>query len=99
LFNGADGYPENHLKAFRTGTIKIINNSSQITFSNLPKGDYAFSWFHDENGNKELDKNFVGYPVESFGASNNAKGTFGPPSFADAKVSVTKNTSITVTVN
>lgn len=98
LFNGAEGFPENHLKALHIGTLKIINNSAQITFSNIPKGDYAFACFHDENENKKLDKNMFGYPLESVGTSNNAKGTFGPPGFADAKITVNKNTSLSVTV-
>ncbi len=98
LFNNAEGFPENPLKAFRIGTLKINNKSAQITFSNIPKGDYGFACFHDANENKELDKNMFGYPLESFGTSNNAKGTFGPPSFADAKITVNKNTTLTITV-
>jgi uncharacterized protein (DUF2141 family) len=99
LFNAKEGFPENHLKALRTSAIKIINNSTQITFSNLPKGEYAIACFHDENENKKLDTNMFGYPVESFGASNNAKGTLGPPSFENAKIKIDKNTTHTITVN
>jgi uncharacterized protein (DUF2141 family) len=42
------------------------------------------SAFHDENSNGKMDTNFVGKPREGVGASNNAKGHFGPPKFDDA---------------
>jgi hypothetical protein len=41
--------------------------------------------FRCENSNGKLDTNFVGIPREGVGASNDAKGHFGPPKFdADA---------------
>lgn len=39
---------------------------------------------HDENGNGKLDSNWLGIPSEPVGASNDARGQFGPPSFEDA---------------
>ena len=50
----------------------------------LQPGRYAFSLFHDVNGNGELDTNFIGMPKEPIALSNNAKARFGPPKFADA---------------
>ena len=32
-----------------------------------------------------MDTNFLGYPLEGFGASNNPKFRFGPPSYDDSK--------------
>ena len=34
-------------------------------------GTYAIAVYHDENGNKKLDLNWVGLPSEGFGFSNN----------------------------
>ncbi|MEK8015864.1 MAG: DUF2141 domain-containing protein [Candidatus Parabeggiatoa sp.] len=45
---------------------------------------YAIAAYHDANGNEKLDKNFFGIPKEGYGFSNNARGTFGPPSFEKA---------------
>lgn len=59
-----------------------------FTFKNLPSGQYAVSTFHDMNANKKLDTNFVGKPVEPYGFSRDARGTFGPPSFEDAIVQI-----------
>jgi uncharacterized protein (DUF2141 family) len=50
----------------------------------LPLGEYAFSAFHDMDGNGELDTNFVGMPKEPIAMSNNAVGKFGPPKYEDA---------------
>jgi uncharacterized protein (DUF2141 family) len=50
----------------------------------LPLGEYAFSAFHDQDGDGELDTNFVGMPKEPIATSNNAVGKFGPPKYEDA---------------
>lgn len=56
-----------------------------VAFQDLKPGPYAISVLHDENSNKDMDQNKIGIPKEGFGFSNNAKSTFGPPSFDKAK--------------
>ena len=51
----------------------------------LPFGNYALSIYHDKNDNYELDTNLLGIPKEPYGFSNNARGSFGPPAYADAE--------------
>lgn len=63
----------------KTVTAVIEEKKSTITFLDLSDGSYAFKYFHDENSNKTLDTN-DGFPSEGYGFSNNASGTFGPPS-------------------
>lgn len=68
---------------------KVVNaNGSEVkvVFEDLPAGEYAVSVIHDENGNEKLDTKAMGIPKEGFAFGNNAMGTFGPPSFDDAKV-------------
>lgn len=60
---------------------EIKNNKCSIVISDLKPGKYGFRYFHDENSNSTMDKSMLGIPKEGFGFSNNAKGTFGPPSF------------------
>lgn len=50
----------------------------------LPMGEYAVLAFHDEDGDGELDTNFIGIPSEPIAVSNNAPAKFGPPAYADA---------------
>ena len=54
----------------------------------VPFGRYAVAVIHDEDDDGELDTNFLGMPQERYGFSNDARGTFGPPSFEDASVDV-----------
>ncbi len=64
---------------------KIHGGKALCVFRGISPGVYALSAFHDENSNGKLDTNFLGMPVEDYCASRNARGTFGPPSFDDAK--------------
>jgi len=57
----------------------------EISFPNLPPGNYAISCFHDVNGNGKLDTNLVGIPNEPYGFSNNARPKFRAPTWAEAK--------------
>ena len=68
-------------EAATTSTIEVV-------YENIPAGDYAFVAFQDYDKNNELKTNFIGYPKEPVGFSNNAKIVFGPPSFNDAKVKI-----------
>jgi uncharacterized protein (DUF2141 family) len=58
----------------------------EVLFPGLPPGKYAVSAYADANGNGRLDRNFLGMPSEQYGFSNNARGRFGPPAFAEAAV-------------
>jgi uncharacterized protein (DUF2141 family) len=65
----------------------IHNGTAVCVFKSVPKGVYAISAFHDQNNNGKLDTNFIGLPTEDYCASRDARNTFGPPSFADARFS------------
>ena len=72
--------------------------SLNYTFENLPDGDYAIAVWHDENGNKKLDKKF-GIPKENYGFSKNIFGFFGPPDFEDVSFKVANGKVIKLTIN
>ena len=55
-----------------------------LVLHGLPPGQYAVQTFHDENGNKKVDRNFIGIPREGVGFSNDAPIRMGPPKWADA---------------
>jgi uncharacterized protein (DUF2141 family) len=82
---------ENFMKVSKSIAKEVINikaGKATIEFANLPYGTYAFSYYHDENDNKKMDANFLGIPTEGYGFSNNATGTFGPPSFSASSFSL-----------
>jgi uncharacterized protein (DUF2141 family) len=72
-------------KPVRGERVAAHEGSVRAVFKNIPAGEYAISVFHDANGNGKLDTNFIGMPKEGVGASNDAMGSFGPPSFEKAK--------------
>ena len=66
-------------------SIKVDKNSAAITITDLPKGEYAITMYHDENSDNECNRNFMGIPKEGYGFSNNFKPKFGPPKYKDCK--------------
>jgi uncharacterized protein (DUF2141 family) len=75
-------------KAVYGEIVKATGQEVVVVFKNLPEGEYGVSVIHDENDNGELDSNFMGIPKEGFAFGNDAMGTFGPPSYNDAKIKV-----------
>lgn len=71
-----------------------------IVLNDIPFGEYAISFFHDENSNDKMDKYMGLIPKEAYGFSNNARGTMGPPSYDDAKFNFsTKEMEMAVTMD
>jgi uncharacterized protein (DUF2141 family) len=73
----------------RFGAVALRANAalkSAVVFSNLEPGRYAAIASHDENGNGEFDKGFIGVPTEPYGFSNDVQGFLGPPTFDAAAV-------------
>lgn len=64
---------------------KIKGKRAVCVFNDVRPGIYGISAYHDENKNGKLDTNVVGMPIEDYGASRDARGTFSAPSFDDAK--------------
>lgn len=73
-----------------------VADKTVLVFRNLSPGTYAVSVFHDENGNGVMDKNAIGLPMERYGFSRDARGTMGPPSFADAAINLQADTTIRI---
>jgi len=89
VFNRADGFP---LKANRAALVvagTIQGRVGTVNVGSLPCGGYAVALFHDENGNLKLDTHWFGPPREGLAASNDAKGSFGPPKYKDARFQLT----------
>jgi len=93
LYSSADSFLKKPIK----GTIiTVTNGKATATFENVAAGTYAVSSFYDKNDNGKLDTNFLGIPKEPTAMSNNAKGSFGPPKFKDAKFVLNSNTTIQI---
>ncbi|MCE3018753.1 MAG: DUF2141 domain-containing protein [Pirellula sp.] len=66
------------------GGESVIWEPSDEEMVKLPEA-VAIAAFQDVNENEKLDKNSLGIPTERYGFSNNPKRGFGPPSFQQAK--------------
>jgi uncharacterized protein (DUF2141 family) len=83
LFDSSEAFPDQK-RALKGALAKIERERAVVRFVGLAPGVYAVAVLHDENQNAKMDFNFLGMPLEGYGFSNDASGTFGPPSFADA---------------
>ena len=55
-----------------------------VVVAGVPAGQYAAQAFHDENGNRDIDRALFGIPKEGVGFSRNARIVFSPPKWRDA---------------
>lgn len=85
VFDNPKGFPSDKESAIKEIFVTPIDGVAVFSLENFEFGTYAIGVIHDENENKEFDKNFIGYPKEGFGTSNNPKIFMGPPSFKKAK--------------
>ena len=90
LVNSRENYSED--RPYRGFNFKIIDNTVVQTLGSFLHGEYAVKVYHDENSNHELDTRMFGIPVERYGFSNNARGTFGPPGFDEASFKLNAST-------
>jgi uncharacterized protein (DUF2141 family) len=93
LFDGPEGFTEEPAYA---GVVVPEDLSAEWSV-HVPFGTYAVAVIHDRDDNGRLNTNFLGMPREPYGFSNDARGTFGAPSFEDASFSVAADT-VVVTV-
>jgi len=89
LFSSPDGFPSEWDNVFQQGKIKAQKGNATYTFKDVPLGTYAVSVAHDENDNGEIDTNFIGFPKEPVGASNQEG--MGKPSFRRSRFEVTSD--------
>ncbi|MBC3873813.1 DUF2141 domain-containing protein [Undibacterium flavidum] len=75
-------------KSFKKIQEPAVAGSVTVIISDIPAGDYAVALFHDVDSDGKMAKNFLGIPKEPYGFSNDARGSFGPPSFDASKFAV-----------
>jgi uncharacterized protein (DUF2141 family) len=88
LYCSEIGFPNKVKQACARKLAKIVNKRVRLVFAGVPAGEFALSLFHDENANATLDTNWMGIPSEGWAMSRDAKASFGPPAYADARLSL-----------
>jgi len=95
LYNQADDFTVVQ-KTFKNQSIDVTGKSINLSFSDLPHGEYALAIFQDMNSNGKLDKNIFGKPTEPYGFSNNIKPTFSAPTFKDCSFVLNGNKTVQI---
>lgn len=93
VFRAGNTFGSTYTKPDFGQMVTVTGKGIERTVMNLPPGRYALALYHDMNDNWKLDKNFVGYPKEPFGFSNNYRPIFTGPSFEDCVFEVKENGS------
>lgn len=91
----SDAAWNNQAKPVAAKKIEAAKGEVSLKFSDLPPGTYAVQVMHDENGNNQLDSNFLGIPSEGYGFSNNPA-VMRRANFDEARFELTENAAITV---
>ncbi len=81
------------------GARKARQPVTSFRFRVHPGRCYALVSYHDRNHNGKFDRNFIGYPQEPMGFSNNAAPSIirlSPPTFDEAKVCIRHDTTIVI---
>jgi len=99
IYNKEGSIPdEKYKKYYLKGIATISNNTSTITFNDLPKGRYAINILHDENENGKIDKKFI-IPKEGIGFSNyESIGFSNRPKFSKASFDLNTDTEKNIKV-
>ena len=83
LWDRAEGFVEVEHALIRTEK-RADGGRVRFELGDLKPGLYAVVIFHDENGNGEFDRTWIGLPGEGLGFSNGAWIGLGAPSFKEA---------------
>ena len=74
---------------FRQKSVPVTpDNAAAVTvvFDDLPPGNYGVVGFHDIDGNRQLNANFLGQPSEPYGFSKDARNPLRPPDFEKIRI-------------
>lgn len=91
LFNKESGFLKPG-RQYLQKKIKVTGAAQQLTFENLPSGQYSIAVYQDENTNGTFDTNVLGIPTERFGFTNNVRPKLSAPTFSQTRISVQKDT-------
>jgi uncharacterized protein (DUF2141 family) len=85
LFNSPAAFPKIG-QEWRGVIAPIRGAAANCVFSGVPAGTYAVAFFHAEHNETQLTTGMFGKPLQGYGFSNNATGSFGrrisaPPRF------------------
>ncbi|PCJ80053.1 MAG: hypothetical protein COA49_09870 [Bacteroidetes bacterium] len=99
IYNIDGSIPDEHYKNFyKQLNAEILNNTSTITFEDLPHGEYAINILHDEDEDGVIKKGWF-LPIEGIGFSNfSSLNPLNRPSFKKSKFNLNADKAIEVKI-
>jgi phytoene synthase len=91
LFRDGRGFPDKGRAAHGKKVAKARDGHARLVFEDVPSGAFAVVVLHDQNGDFAMETGLFGMPEEGYGFSRDAHAPFGPPDFADAKLTLAPN--------
>ncbi len=100
VYSRPQGFPSSPSGLAQSTCEKITGNTLKHKFSGLKPGTYAVAVVDDQNGDRKLNKDFLGIPKEGFGISNNPTVSVqtGEPDFSQASFPLNRNTTINIKI-
>ncbi|MDM9385352.1 DUF2141 domain-containing protein [Chlorogloeopsis sp. ULAP01] len=98
IYGNERGFPLSDTSEVKSGCVKIQGSSVKKEFNGLKPGTYAVAVVDDQNGDYNLNRDFLGIPQEGFGISKNPTVSMlkGIPKFQDASFSLKNDTTIKI---
>jgi uncharacterized protein (DUF2141 family) len=98
IYSNEKGFPLSTKNVVKSACKPITGTSIKQQFSGMKPGNYAVAVVDDQNGDRQLNRDFFGIPKEGFGISNNptVSITTGTPKFSKARFSLLKNTTVNI---
>ncbi len=94
-----DGFPIKHEKALKSYIRPVSGSDITISVQVPADAPFALKIHHDEDVNHKVTKNWTGiFPAEGFGFSAGAKMSMGPPKFADARMTLPENNTVSISM-
>lgn len=87
ISKGKEGFPHNNY--FKQLYISDFTSPRfNLTFKDIPNGNYAVSLLHDEDSNGKMNRNLIRIPKEGFAFSRNYKVLLRAPKYEEANFDI-----------
>ncbi|WP_414528779.1 DUF2141 domain-containing protein [Nodularia chucula] len=100
VYSSSKGFPMSTDDVIKSACMQPTKDTVTHVFSGLKPGSYAVAVVDDQNGDRKLNKDFLGIPKEGFGVSQNPTVSVftGTPKFNDASFLLTPNQNTTINI-
>jgi uncharacterized protein (DUF2141 family) len=74
-------YPDDNSTPVASADVPVKAGENVVVLKDIPPGAYAIETFQDVNANGRMDTTWLGFPLEPFGFSRDARPRFSKPGF------------------